>query len=704
VRSRLALAAAFTLVATYGGAAVVAPGTVTLHARNQQWVEELTWCGEGDVEVKYQDVTVKCDRVQVDLRTMRMDADGNVVFDQGETRLGCDRMSFDLDHKVGTMYVVKGFLPPTYYFRGDQLEKLDDTHWRLTHGVFSSCNLDTDNSPPWSINISDGILELEGYGHFRGVTLRTNGVPFFYTPRLLWPIKRDRATGFLVPSVGYNSRYGAFLGNSFYWPISRSSDSTTYLDWWSKGYYGIGEEFRLTPAENAGGQVLGNLVRDSLTNTWEWKVRGEYTQLFPGGYALRGQLLNMSNIDFFQQFERVLDQNALRTLLSNVTMSRTWGPQAFNLRVESNETYFAVGTGSTAVTLERKPEVEYRLASWRLGLSPLYLSMVGIADELRMDRSPAQRGRYGRFDLFPNVSVLMPSLPWLNITPSVGARMTYYTSSYATNGALVPDPLTRHYLTTGLALVGPSFSRVWYKADGSRVKHLIEPRLIYSYVSNPGDQSKIPVFDEKDSVLVTNQVQAILSNHVLVKSKDGSSREVALVEFGQNYSLSGPLTFARPPFPSSKRGPFSIAVRVLPQPQMALDARAEFDAVTKKLSSTAFSGNAFLGKASANLTWYTSINPINGAVLSSQTRAMLAYGPNEAKWRAEAQLAYDIHTGQMLEQRYAFRWRGSCWAVWAEVRDYTIVPNQTRDYRITIDFTGLGTLFDIRGGLGSLGL
>ncbi len=52
-----------------------------------------------------------------------------------------------------------------------------------------------------------------------------------------------------------------------------------------------------------------------------------------------------------------------------------------------------------------------------------------------------------------------------------------------------------------------------------------------------------------------------------------------------------------------------------------------------------------------------------------------------------------------MEQRYIFRWRGSCWSAYAEIRDYRIEPYKTRDYRISIDLTGLGTFLDIHGGL-----
>lgn len=37
-----------------------------------------------------------------------------------------------------------------------------------------------------------------------------------------------------------------------------------------------------------------------------------------------------------------------------------------------------------------------------------------------------------------------------------------------------------------------------------------------------------------------------------------------------------------------------------------------------------------------------------------------------------------------------------------EIRDYRVALSNTRDYRITIDLTGIGTFLEIRGGLDSL--
>ena len=705
---RLVLAAlAVALFGTVAASAADIGEYIKLNAHQQYWVRDQMWCGLGEVEVTYQDITLRCDQVEVDLETMELLAEGNVVIDQGEARFACSRARFDLRKKVGIFYEAQGFFPPSYHFRGAEIERLDETHYRFHRGSFTSCNLDDDGPAPWTIDLRDAVVELEGYGHFRGVSLKVRGVPVFYAPRLLWPVKRDRSAGLMVPTIGYSDRNGAYLGNALFVPLSRSLDTTLYLDLYSEGYVGLANEWRWAPAENAKGELLASTVRDPETNQWEWKLQGKHTQLFPGGYALRAELLDYSDIDFFQRFEKTFDRNTLRSIYSFGTMSRIWGPQAVNLKIDNRQTFFASTGGSTSgsrVVLERLPELEYRLRSTRLLESPFYASLIAVADRFQVDRSATLRGSYARFDAFPSVSLLTAGVPWFNVTPSVGARATYYTARYSADRSTFEDePLWRRYATAGVSLVGPSFSRIFTKGE-SKYKHLVEPRVEYGYVSNPGGSLQIPVFDEKDSVLVQNRLRGILANRLFFKGGEGASREVASLEISQEYSFSDPLTLANSGLglPASRKGPLSFWLRTSPYPQTTIDARTDFDAVTNNMRSASLTGGVFTGVANVGLTWYSSFNAVTESVTSSQTRVFFAIAPPTARWRIESQLAYDIRNAKLLDQRYVLQWRGSCWSAYAEIRDYRIEPYTRRDYRIAIDLTGLGTFLDIRGSLDAL--
>jgi len=694
---------------------------VTLDAVHQQWVQDTLWCGQGDVRASYQDITLRCDQVEVDLATMRMHATGNVILDQGQARIACSRMDFDLRSKTGTFYEVDAFFPPVYHFRGQEMEKLDEDHYRFHRGTFTSCDLTT-KAPPWSIDVEDALVRLEGYGHFRDATMRVRGVPIFYTPRLLWPVKRDRAAGFLVPSFGFSSQNGLYVGSSFFWPLSRSFDTTLLLDLYSKNYIGLGSEVRWAPADHGYGELADEFIWDRTTKRWEWKASGKYDQLFPDGYTVHAQLQELSDINFFQNFEGTSLQSGVRTLYSYFNLARTWGPQALTFRADHNQTFFTTpstdttSTTTSEVTLDRLGEIEYRLRSTRIGSTALYVAANGLVDELQVDKSATLNGRYGRLDIFPTISLLTPGLAWLNITPTIGARETYYTAQYSPDDThFIDEPVSRHYGTAVVDIVGPSFSRVWTEANGDKLKHLIEPRIEYTYISNPGGNldnptsSPIPVFDERDSVLVTNQVTWTFGNYLLLKSGAVGSRQVASREISQAYSLSDPLTAARPIYdsvtgalestlPASQKLPLDVWLRISPLPTATLDSRVDFDPVTHKLSTTSFTGGYTSGPNGLNLTWFSSYDP-TGQVASSQTRLFFAFGPAGAPWRLESQIAYDLHLKELLDHRYIFRWRGSCWSAVFQYHDYRIAPYQQRDYRISIDLTGLGTFLDIKGGL-----
>lgn len=681
---------------------------ISLHAASQQWIQDTLWCGVGDVEIHYQDISLRCDEVEVDQATMTVRARGNVVLDQGPTRLACDRLEFSLDTKTGTLHQVDAFFPPSYSLRAALVEKLDETRYRFERGVFTSCPTGEETEPAWTIEAREGRVELEGYGHFFGASLKARGVPVVYIPRMVWPVKQERAFGLLVPRIGSNSRQGAYLGNSLFWPISRSLDATFSLDLYSKGFVEIGQEMRWAPAENAAGELTVLAIRnpefepatDPHGRRWEWKAEGKHHQLFPNGYVLRAELNELSNLDFFQSFERSFERNAQRTLYSHVTLSRSWGPQTANLKIDHQRTFFDSGARQQVVVLDRLPELEYRLRASRIGKSPVYVSAVGTANHLGVDRFASLEARYQRLDVFPTLSLLLPGFPWLNLTPTAGARLTHYTATYSDDRrTLVDEPLTRSYFTGGVSLVGPSVSRVWSREGGSKLKHLIEPRLDYAYVSDPGDASRIHIFDQKDLVQVSNRLTWNLSNRLFSKSGDAASREVATFEVTQDYSFSQPIIPASPGAPASQSGPLNLWLRVSPALATSLDARATLDPVTRSLRSTSLSGMMSRAGAMAAVTWYSSYNPITGDVASSQTRISGGYGPSSGTWRIESGIVYDIHRADLLEQRYLLRWKGSCWAAQVEFRDYRIEPHQRRDVRLLIDLTGLGTILDSRTAL-----
>ncbi len=674
-------------------------GPVTVRADGWEYVRGSVAHYFGNVEVLYQDITITCEDLELDQTTMELVARGDVVLDQGPQRLTASEIRYNLKTKKGVFLQAAGDLDPTYHFSGDRIEKLDATHYKLHNATFTTC--EPEPRPPWQFHVRKALLEQEGYGRFYGAAIRVKGVPVLYVPYLLWPVKKERASGLLVPSVGYSDRRGAYLGNALYLALGRSYDTTILLDTYSEGYYGIGNEWRWAPRPDAYGEVDLYTIRDADTESWEWKVDGSYRQDDLFGFRLLAEVHDLSDIDFFQEFERTFDQNTLRSLFSQLYLTRSWGPSTLNIRSDRRLTFL----DTADIELVQAPEVELRVRPTRVGRSSLYWSLVSSANLFDVDRGGDLAATYGRFDLYPKITYSLPTPAWLSVSPSIGGRGTYYTARLSEDRrSYVEDGIDRTYAEVGVDIVGPSFSRVFNKGFGpfEKLKHLIEPRLEYRFVSDPEELELIPRFDEVDSTLVTNRVRVSLINRLFARvAKEQSAREIASLELYQEYSFSDPLNRAIDGR-ESQRGPLNLAARLNPSRSLFVDARVGYDTLYDNLRSTSLSTSVAGRDKYVNLTWYQGYIPSSGERSSSQVRIATGLGRSGKPLRLDLHVSYDIETEEFQQQRVILAYTADCWGITAEYRDLRFGLYPSRDYRISISFKGIGQMLEIQGGLGDM--
>jgi LPS-assembly protein len=688
-----------------------------LTADNQEYVEETFWRGSGNVKVQYQDISISCDEMELNLVTRELTARGSVILDQGTTRFTASELRYDLRSKTGLFTDATAESPPSYYFTGAELEKLDDTHYRLKDATFTSCG--TDDKPPWKFKIRSALIEDQGYGRFKGTSFHVKGAPVMYVPYLLWPVKTERAAGLLMPSYGYSKQRGFYLGNALYLPIGRSYDTTIYLDLYSQGHYGLGTEWRWAPGENTRGQITAYGLRHK-DGEIHWKVNGRHKQDNFLGFQLMAEVEDLDDITFFQEFERSFDKNTLRSLYSFFYLSRAWGPATLNLRADRRTTFLpksevvdgVVVQTSQTIELNQLPEMELRVRSTRIGRSSLYWSLVSSLNMFQVDRGEELQATYGRADIYPQLTYTLPGPPWLTITPRIGGRATYYPDRLTPDKtAFAGEAIDRTYLEGGLDIVGPSFSRIFNRSIGSfeKFKHLIEPRIEYRYrslyMSEEDDPAEIPRFDEVDSTFADNQVRVTLANRFFGRNaKELSARELASLEVYQDYSFTDPLNAGvidgiRV---ESQKGPLGAILRLTPSTAFSLDGRAEYDTLYDNLRSTSVSAKISPGDAYTNLTWYQSYDRTTGESSSSQIRTAFGLRGSERRLNVDLHLSYNIEEKEFQQQRVRMHYAGSCWGISLEYRDQTIGLYPSRDYRIIIDLKDVGRLFEIQGGLNSM--
>ncbi len=697
-------------------------GALRMTADQQDCQEEEELClWTGNVKIYYQDVVLACDEVLYNGATMDLVARGDVVVDQGPSRFTADELHYNLRSKTGLFLNATGFVSPMYTFSGRSIEKLDETRYRVDKAVFTTCEDETKH-PPWSFHLKKANLEVEGYGKFTSSTVKIQGVPVFYLPYMVWPIKKERSPGLLMPGFGYSDRLGAYIGLPVYFPLGRSWDTTFVFEYFSEGFYGIGNELRWAPFQDGAGLLDLYAIHDKANAEWQWRVNGHYDQADVLGFRLQAQLENLSDPDFFQDFDRTFEANTRRDVYSYLFLTQSWGPYSLNLSADHRLTFFNFtdpdlpsGDPDKNTTydslLARLPEAEMRVRSTRLFNTDIYWNLISSVNLFSVDkRTPKQIrddtglvGTYWRGDIFPTLNYTLPGPPWLTVTPRVGGRYTYYTSRYnETKTMYLDEPIDRAFVAAGVDIGGPSISRVFNKGRWgfSKFKHLLEPRIEYAYLEGIGeDNSEIPIADEVDSTPLDNRVRLSLANRLFGRSeKSLSSVELGSFEVFQDFSFSRPLTFG-PDGTTSGWGPMTGSLRLTPSPGTGLDARASYDWLNRNLTSTSLTGLGRNGLGSLSLTWYAGFNPISGDRVSSQVRTLINFMKPGFPVTAALHIAYDIEQKEIQQQRYQIGWKGGCWAVSAEYRDLKIGLYPTRDFRIMIELKGVGGLPEIKGSL-----
>ena len=160
----------------------------------------------GRVEIYYQDVKITADRAELDRETQIVTATGNIIVDQGPSRLTGATATFNLEEKTGALTQARGYVSTDYFFSGAEVRKTGERTYTVIDGVFTSCAQDV---PPWSFRAHRTDIVVDGYARTRGASMRVRNVPVLYFPYMLWPVKPERSSGFLVPKPGYSARRGA---------------------------------------------------------------------------------------------------------------------------------------------------------------------------------------------------------------------------------------------------------------------------------------------------------------------------------------------------------------------------------------------------------------------------------------------------------------------------------------------------------------
>ncbi|HVE71522.1 MAG TPA: LPS assembly protein LptD [Thermoanaerobaculia bacterium] len=672
----------------------------------------------GGVTIEYQDIKLVAQKVTLNFRTKDVVAEGNVIVDQGPTRITASQAMYNLDSKTGTFFNATGTMDPSMYFSGDRIEKVDEKTWSLTNGVFTSCDLDR---PAWSFHVGHADVTMDDYARMRDISFRARNLPVFWAPRLIWPTKRDRSRGFLIPRARFTDKFGARLENGFFIPIGGSADATVFADVSTEQYFGGGVDVRYVPTENVKiGDFRARFVNNAPEERIEWKYQFRHAQEnLPGGFRGVVDIQDFSRLNFFREYDDEGEIFTQSNIYSSAYLTRNRPKYSLNVLADRRDYELFQPDPNTGIFVEARrryeqlPSLQFRMYPQRIGQTPLYFTLESSSSHLRTGGVDPQGTRsvsadYYRTDIFPTVSMRVRTPQWFSVKPEVSVRETVYSASQqrvcdapappvecsvcetdpnnfvCTRRELRDDVgVNRFYAQGQVEVVGPSFSKIFNRAAGgfSRFKHVIEPRVTYVYTSDVENQDEIANFDLIDTPslpIVRDSVIYSLTQRIIGKEakEGGNPREVLSFALRQSVALSDPFPRFGPGQGEHQFTPLAATLRFNPYQSVTFDANAQFGNISHQADSLSLSANLVgTGKRAdkyLGFTYYSSFDTPGFDNGRSQVRLNAGSSIIPERLRADVQLNFDATEGEFLEQRYLGGWTGSCYGVALGFRRYRV--------------------------------
>lgn len=535
----------------------VAAGTQTVSGPK----EARIFVYEGNVDARIGTYRLQADKVTVYEATNKVLAEGNVVFDQGDSqRITGSTAEWNYRTKTGYFVNSTGFTNQTedgtrMYFTADRVDKVSLDTIIATNVQVTACDEDV---PKWSFHAKRIKIKTGDRVRLYSPNLRVKRLPIFYLPYASISIKdRDRASGFLTPTFGGAGKKGFRVSNAYYQTLGRSADVTVRSDVYSARGFGLGADLRTRANSrsffNAGfyvvkDRVLGHKADAEHPDQGGSSLYVEGVHYFPNGFIAAADVNVTSNLAYRQVFSDSIQQAISPEERSQVFVNKDLNEYSFNFLARSQVTFLPnSGPANTRVRIRNLPGIEMEKRATSLDFLknlPIYYSFEasanGVSRKETADDLVAFRLDAGgdpivtpsivqRLDYHPKLQVPL-YFYGMSLTASAGGRLTFYSNSIdPINRQVLSRNLTRGYGEFELDFRPPPLFKDFHRGNGGFFfRHLIEPYITYRRIFGVNNFDRIIRFDYLDAVADTNEIEFGISNRFFTqRSTENVSKAAA---------------------------------------------------------------------------------------------------------------------------------------------------------------------------------
>jgi LPS-assembly protein len=464
------------------------------------------------------------------------------------------------------------------------------------------------------------------------------------------------------------------------------------------------------------------------------------------GWTARGAINYITSFRFRQEWTQSFNEAIGSEIHSVGFLNKNWSTYTFDAIFARLENFQSIevpivdpATGNShyvanAVTIRKLPEAELSSRDHLIWKNiPLWFSFQSAAGLLYRSEpvfdsttNPTalidtyHTGEFmNRVNLAPHVTT---AFHWgsFHLVPSFGIHETFYSEAqapYQDRFQVVGTNILRSARDFSADLIFPSLARIYNKKTvfGDKLKHVIEPRATYRYVTGIGsDFDRFIRFDETDLLSNTNELELSLTNRIYAKRGD-SVQEIFTWELLQKRyfdpTFGGALTpGVRNVFESTADltgyaflvGPRSTSpvvslLRMSPISGLGIQWQADYDprqrAVVDSTLSVDYRWQKYFISAGNNEVH----NDPALAPAANQFQLRTGFGdPNHRGWNAAVTGVYDYRQQVTQYSTTQVTYNTDCCGLSVEYHRYNIGILNISEWRVAFSVANLGSFGTLR--------
>lgn len=458
---------------------------------------------KGDVQLVYDQQYISCDQAVIYLDKQEIEAEGHLVISSPQAYIEGDRAVVSYKDKTGV--IINGFVKSgQVLLEGQVVRKLGENQYEAEKAYYTAC---TTCPTAWSFRGEKIRAQMGGYAHIKQPILEVGSLPVFWLPYLIVPLKSERQTGLLIPSLDFSGSGGAAITMRYFWAISRSQDATFGLKTYTlRGWKTLGN-YRYMLNETSGGELNSGyfpgkdrrfkadpyFVENGIDPAARrWFLTYDHLYEMPSNFVQRTKLNFVSDLRYPQDFPDDISGVGDPALENRLSLTRN--TETTHASIDTS--YYinqlkANPLASNRDAVHRFPEIRYALAERSVGDSNLLFNFnadyVNFAREdfayddvytndkgvIDVDTNRSQPGagsfdpsidviRAGqRLDLQPELSYPIHAGRFIDILPTAQFRHTQYSFNVTPPDGAVANPTPYRQYLRGSISARTRFFRVY---------------------------------------------------------------------------------------------------------------------------------------------------------------------------------------------------------------------------------------------------